>query len=323
MAAFDYGSVFIYDAAAAGPNTLGPQADDDGTIDDGEADGVFDLGPPADFFTYSTVVNTPFGPVTVDFTGLYQGYIVDFDGETVPVFLVPPAGLPFGFETTYPEGVYLIPSARDEGAVTPPAELNPADITAGDFDAVCFLPGTAIATPLGATAVEDLRVGDTVLTADGRAVPVTWVGIQTVSTVFGRAAGRQPVRIAEGALGGGLPRRDLCLTADHALLIDGLLVAAGALVKGRGITWIPEAETGARYTVYHVETAAHDVILAEGTPAETFVDYIGRRAFDNHAEYLALYGADRPIPESRLPRITAARHLPAGLRARLGIAAAA
>jgi hypothetical protein len=49
----------------------------------------------------------------------------------------------------------------------------------------------------------------------------------------------------------------------------------------------------------------------------------GRRAFDNHADYLALYGEDTAIPEMARPRITSARMLPATLRARLGIDAAA
>jgi hypothetical protein len=147
---------------------------------------------------------------------------------------------------------------------------------------------------------------------------VVWVGRQTLSTRFGPAAQLQPVRVRAGALGGGLPLRDLVLTADHALLIDGLLVNAGALVNGGSIDFVPLAELGESYTVYHVETEAHDIILAEGTPAETFIDYAGRQAFDNHAEFVALYGEDDTIVENSAPRITTARQVPAALRARLG-----
>ncbi|MEY8842593.1 hypothetical protein AB9K41_26480, partial [Cribrihabitans sp. XS_ASV171] len=68
---------------------------------------------------------------------------------------------------------------------------------------------------------------------------------------------------------------------------------------------------------YHVETEDHDVILANGAPAETYVDYIQRRAFDNYAEYLELYDEERTIPEMPLPRISAARLVPGGIRARL------
>ena len=98
--------------------------------------------------------------------------------------------------------------------------------------------------------------------------------------------------IAAGALGDNLPIRDLRLTSDHALLIDDVLVQAGALVNGSTIRRIPNAELGERFTVFHIETENHEVILAEGTPAETFIDNVSRRRFDNFAEYEALYGAD-------------------------------
>ena len=186
----------------------------------------------------------------------------------------------------------------------------------------CFLAGTAVRGATGDKAIEDLRPGDTILTASGAEVPVKWLGVQTVSTRFGPAERVMPVRIRAGALGDGLPLRDLTLTADHALLIDGLLINAGALVNGTTIDWVPLGEFGDGYTVYHVETEDHDIILAEGMPAETFIDYVGRAAFDNHAEYLDLYGAERIIPEMAHLRISTQRLLPEAIRARLGIGGA-
>ncbi|NKX44718.1 Hint domain-containing protein [Roseibacterium sp. KMU-115] len=188
---------------------------------------------------------------------------------------------------------------------------------------VCFLPGTLIATPNGEVAVETLAIGYLVTTADGRAVPVRWVGRQTLSTLFGPPERLMPVRVRQGALGEGLPRRDLTLTADHALLVDDLLINAGALVNGGSIDWVPLSELGARFTVYHVETEDHDLILAEGAPAETFIDYVGRQVFDNYAEYVALYGEERIITEAPYPRISTPRLLPPALKARLGIGKAA
>ncbi|WP_103763104.1 Hint domain-containing protein [Roseovarius confluentis] len=184
---------------------------------------------------------------------------------------------------------------------------------------ICFLTGTAIATPDGSKPVEDLTVGDAVLTSGGATTVVKWVGQQKVSTLFGAPERLMPVRVREGALGDGLPSRDLTLTADHALLIDGLLINAGALVNGTSIDWVPLEEFGDSFTVYHVETENHDMILAEGTPAETFIDYAGRQAFDNYAEYVDLYGDDRTIVEMPLPRISAARLVPQAIKARLGL----
>lgn len=180
----------------------------------------------------------------------------------------------------------------------------------------CFAAGTGIATPSGEVAVEALAIGDKVLTADGRTIPVRWIGRQMVSNLFAGERAR-PVLIRAGALGDGLPRADLTVTADHGMVIDGLVINAGALVNGTTITSVPLAELPATVTYYHVETADHHVILANGAPAETFVDYAGRAAFDNYAEYLALYGAPQMIAELRAPRITSARLLPASIRARL------
>jgi len=61
------------------------------------------------------------------------------------------------------------------------------------------------------------------------------------------------------------------VTSDHALLIDGILIHAGALVNGTAITLVSMPDLGTRYTVYHIETESQEIILAEGTPAETFM----------------------------------------------------
>ncbi len=188
-------------------------------------------------------------------------------------------------------------------------------IQTGDFT-TCFLAGTHLATPDGPRRVEELRIGELVLTADGRAAPVHWIGVQTIVSVFADPLHSFPVRVAAGALGPDLPRRDLFLSPDHALFLDGVLVQAGALVNGTTIVrarGMPE-----RFTYFHVELDNHALILAEDVPAETFVDNVTRRRFDNYSTYAALYG-DRHgmIPEIDLPRVKSARQLTKGLRRRL------
>jgi hypothetical protein len=181
---------------------------------------------------------------------------------------------------------------------------------------VCFLAGTAIATPSGARPVEDLAIGDPVLTADGRTAPVRWIGVQTVVRVFADPLRTLPIRISTGALGEGLPARDLFVSPDHALFLDGVLVQAGALVNGTTIARVTEMPE--RFTYFHVELEDHALILAEGVPAETFVDNVTRRRFDNFAEFVALYGeTGASIAELDLPRVKAARQLPGSLRARI------
>jgi hypothetical protein len=186
----------------------------------------------------------------------------------------------------------------------------------------CFLPGTLIACPGGERAVETLAIGDPVLTAGGEAVPVKWLARQTVAPPFGIPEGRRPVSVAAGALGDNLPVRELRLTSDHALLLDGVLVQAGALVNGTTIRRIPMAELGSRFTVFHIETENHEIILAEGTPTETFVDNVTRRCFDNYAEYEALFGEEgRALEELPYPRAMSARQVPSSIRASVARAA--
>ena len=79
------------------------------------------------------------------------------------------------------------------------------------------------------------------------------------------------------------------------------------------------SELGERYTVYHVETEAHEIILANGAPAETFVDNVSRRAFDNFAEFETLHADPPEMKELPYPRASNARHLPVRIKARLGL----
>lgn len=182
---------------------------------------------------------------------------------------------------------------------------------------VCFAEGSLIATPEGECAVERLQIGDLVVTADGRQVPVKWIGQQTVSKLFTPRKEFTPVRVLAGALGNGVPHSDLVVTAAHALVINGLAITAGALVNGSSIINEPYEDLPERVTYYHIETEAHEVILANGAAAETFVDYVTRRHFDNYAEYEALFGAEATIDEMPMLRISSSRLVPASIRARL------
>jgi hypothetical protein len=179
----------------------------------------------------------------------------------------------------------------------------------------CFLAGTLIATPAGARAIETLCVGDLVLTADGRAVPILFTGRTTVVARTARGARGLPILIRAGALADGVPSRDLQASPQHGIVVDDMLVSAQALVNGLSIRRMPAPAPVFIY--YNIETEAHEVILANGTPVETFCDHIGREAFDNHAEFQARYPEGRLIGEMALPQAQSARQLPRATRARL------
>ena len=199
----------------------------------------------------------------------------------------------------------------DTGSLTDGAG-NPVT---GYNDTICFTPGTRIATPAGEACVEALRIGDLVTTAEGEAKPVVWIGCQTVSRVFADPLRVLPVRITAGALDENLPARDLLVSPDHALLVDGVLIQAGALVNDSTIR--REQDVPTIFTYYHVELADHVLLLAEGVPAETFVDNVDRMAFDNWDEHLALYPQGLVVVELALPRAKSHRQVPMATRARL------
>lgn len=145
----------------------------------------------------------------------------------------------------------------------------------------CFASGTKIATARGEVAVEDLRVGDLVVCAGGRSAlqPVMWIGHSEVNVAkHARPEAVQPILIKAGALAKGVPFRDLRVSPDHAMLLDGQLVPAGLLVNGTSIVreaWCP------RVTYWHVELPMHAVLLAEGAAAESYLDDGNRKHFDN------------------------------------------
>ncbi len=267
------------------------------TVYDANSDGDIDS---TDFFFNS---NYPYSGTTVTINGSdYAVFSNGFGGYAIP------------YDIAY----------DDLGAFTNPSTWTFNSVPENADVANCFLTGTRIATPSGETAVEDLRIGDVVTTADGRTVEVKWMARQTYRQFRNMALPEKhaPVCISAGALGHGLPHSDLYLTADHGMILDDMVVNAGAMVNGDTIRFVPLSEMPAEFTYYHVETEHHDEILANGAASETFIDYVGRKGFDNYLEYLDLYGADRIIPEMKRLRVSAKRLLPPQLAQRLGAALA-
>ncbi len=177
----------------------------------------------------------------------------------------------------------------------------------------CFCPGTLIATEAGERPVEALEIGDRVLTAAGVLRPVLWIGRRTYAQRF--VAGNTaitPIRIRAGALGEGLPHRDLLVSPMHSMLLDGVLVPAALLVNGVSIVQEQPIDD-VRYL--HIELEDHDLLLAEGAPTESFVDDDSRSMFHNAAEYARLY-PDRvaTAPLWCAPRVESGHALEAILR---------
>jgi hypothetical protein len=157
-------------------------------------------------------------------------------------------------------------------------------------EAICYAAGTRLLTPTGERAVEDLREGDEVLILAGDSLtptPVTWVGSLRVNLArHPRPEVAAPIRIRRGAFADNVPHRDLLLSPEHCVFVDGRLVAAKCLVNG---TTIVQDLDRPAVEYFHIETVSHSIVLAEGLPAETYLDTGNRAFFDNAGPALLLH----------------------------------
>ena len=182
-----------------------------------------------------------------------------------------------------PEGGLIVDSSGDLFGTTAQGgslyDGSVFEITDSGFVVACFAAGTRIATARGDLEVEKLSAGDQVVSVFGGAVPVVWIGHRSIDCCrHPRPQDVLPVRVRAHAFAPGRPARDLLLSPDHAVYVDGALIPVRHLVNGASIA----REAVNDITYYHVELPVHDVLLAEGLPAESYLDTGNRSAFANN-----------------------------------------
>lgn len=178
----------------------------------------------------------------------------------------------------------------------------------------CFTPGTMILTDQGEVAVEDLAEGDLVLTRDCGFQPIRWVGRRDLTAEDLAVQPRfNPVRIAQGALGGNLPERDMLVSPQHRMLMTGaraellfgeheVLVAATHMVGMAGVDRVMPDEV----SYIHILFDRHEVVRADGAWSESFqpgVQTMNGLDAAQRAEILALFpkiGLGERFPAARL-----------------------
>ena len=186
-------------------------------------------------------------------------------------------------------------------------------------NAICYLRGTRLATAHGERLVEDIAVGDLVVTRNGGLQPVRWVGRQSFAHhQHGRHQHDRrnlPVRVRAGALGAGLPVRDLLVSPGHSMLVGGVLILARHLVNG--VTVTQDTAPAGDIDYFQFELAVHDCLMAEGSWSESFADGPGLRGqFDNGDEFFAQHPGYVEPPKVLLcaPRPLEGEGLEAALR---------
>lgn len=179
------------------------------------------------------------------------------------------------------------------------ADIFTTDAPTPGVTNVCFADGTFLATPREDVAIERLRVGDLVLTADHDAQPITWIFHKTWTPAqITETPSLAPVLIRKDALGIGMPSRDLRLSQQHRVLVQGpiarrmfgtdqVFVPAKSLLRLAGVTLdTPEHDV----TYFHIMLTRHEVVFSNAVPTESL--YLGEQAL-------------RSIPRAALTEICA------------------
>jgi hypothetical protein len=155
----------------------------------------------------------------------------------------------------------------------------------------CLCAGAVILTERGEVAVEHLAIGDNVVTTSGALRPIRWLGHRRIDVSrHPDPAAVWPVRVTANAFGDGLPRRDLWLSPGHNVAVDGVIMPISALINGRSVAQVKRTEV----EYWHVELDAHDILLAEGLPAESYLDCGNRTAFANGGAFVEAHPDFKP-----------------------------
>ena len=277
----------------------------------------------------SAVINNGGDNVTLYDPGANEYVSATFNGAALDD---PAAG--GGGYSRFPTTATRVGAGEDFGTSSPGVSVQRApdgsDVFVADTPTpgvsnVCFAAGTALAAPHGATQVEALRAGDLLVTLDHGAQAVTWVFAKTwTAQDMAQNANIVPVRIRQGSLGNGLPQRDLLVSQQHRILVQGPIAArmygGDVLIAAKHLTALPGIDIicpDTAITYYHVMLDQHQVLYAEGLPTESL--YLGAQSLkaippEGLREIEAIMGATAAELMQRTP--PAARHFAKGKRAK-------
>jgi voltage-gated potassium channel Kch len=161
-------------------------------------------------------------------------------------------------------------------------QVSNGGVTGGGAIVTCYKKGVRIRAAEGDVPVETIKAGNhVVVIRDSREVlePVQWVGFVAIDpSRYAHIEDAAPIRIRAGAIADGQPARDLSVSPEHCMIIDGRCVPAKLLVNGGSIV---SERDHAPLTYYHIELERHGILLAENTPAESYLDTGNRSIFDN------------------------------------------
>ncbi len=341
MSTFQFNAVLVDFAGA--PLILGTPTNGGVTVTLTDTNGP---GGAADFFIDGDEqhLSFTFGGVTYDATGLPLALtgtskLADSSGtlQSGNFFLVDDDALADALRPLMPAGselaglipVFIPDDQNATFTVGADGELQDIDWPAAPF--VCFGENVRILTDDGDIRCRDLNVGDLVFTQDGRLRPIRWIGRRRLTQWdFVQNPKLRPVRITAGALGQGLPVRDMLVSRQHRMLVSSVIAERvteqrDVLIPAIRLTELPgiEIATDAREITYtHLLFDQHEVVFAEGAPSENLLlgaEALKAISLDAREETLALFpfvadpgfsqATAQVIPDARFQKMIIQRHM--------------
>ncbi|MEP3638142.1 MAG: Hint domain-containing protein [Paracoccaceae bacterium] len=241
-------------------------------------------GAPGDLFFYaergSAVINNGaenvvlFDPgsdqyISATYNGDSLDDPTDYSGFPSPTATRSGSGEDFGSDN---DGSSIQRSVLDDDVF-----INDETPTPGTVN-ICFTAGTLFETAQGSVAIERIRPGDMIKTHDGRFIPVKWIWAQRRTASDLRQDSKLwPVEIKRNAFGAGVPNRDVRVSQHHRLMVSSnvaermfdhheVLVPAKDLLDIEGVRLVDDC---AAVTYFHILFETHEVVLANGIPAES------------------------------------------------------
>lgn len=261
----------ILDGGAGDDKIYGQEGDD--RITGGADDDYLEGGSGSDTFVYAdgsgsdVIKDFTIGEDLLDVSALNNGsgqtvgnsdVVVTSDGEG-------------GSILTFPNGETIRLVGVDPSSLDTPEELAAIGIH-------CFLQGTGILTPYGERRIEDLKVGDEVLTRDAGAQEIRWIGRRLMNPAhLNRNPHLRPICIGKDTLGPGSPVRDLWVSPQHRCVVSGakaemLFAAEEVFVPAKSMTDLPGCYVSGREDVvyFHILFDSHQLVMSDGLLTESF-----------------------------------------------------
>ncbi len=171
------------------------------------------------------------------------------------------------------------------------------DFETVQFNVVCFTRSTLIETDRGPVAIEALRVGDLVVTADHGLQPIRWIGSRRFDAGDLMAnPNLRPITIGAGVLDNAT---DLTVSPQHRMLVCNaknelyfgepeVLIKAKDLLGRAGVSISQQQEV----EYFHFLFDEHEIVFANGAASESLhpgAEALDTLSADSRAEILAIF----------------------------------